>query len=60
LLLPLAPPARRVMVLEAYNSATHFATQQMRSYRTAFDLLARINRGFQTEFADLQLPISLN
>jgi len=39
---------------------THFATHQMRSYRTAFDLLARINRGFQAEFADLQVPISLN
>jgi hypothetical protein len=54
------PPTRRVMIWEAYNRATQFATHQMRSYRTAFDLLARINRGFQAEFADLQLPISLN
>jgi hypothetical protein len=54
------PPTRRVMIWEAYNRATHFATHQMRSYRTAFDLLAQINRGFQTEFTDLQVPISLN
>jgi hypothetical protein len=47
-------------VWDAYNRATHYATHRMRSYRTAFDLLARINRGFQSEFADLQVPISLN
>jgi hypothetical protein len=57
---PELSPTPRVMVWEAYNRATHFATHQMRSYRAAFDLLARINRGFQTEFAELQVPISLN
>jgi len=38
-------------VYEAYNVATYYATHQMRSYRTAFDLLERINRGFQEAFA---------
>jgi len=51
-------PARTVW--DAYNRATHFATHQMRSHRTAFDLLAQINRQFQTQFAELQVPISLN
>lgn len=37
-------------VYEAYNAATYYATHQMRSYRTAFDLLERINRGFQKHF----------
>jgi hypothetical protein len=32
----------------------------MRSHRTVFDLLAQINRGFQTQFADMQVPVSLN
>jgi hypothetical protein len=41
-------PARTVW--DAYNRATHFATHQMRSYRTAFDLLDRINRTFQERF----------
>ncbi len=54
------PSTRPIMIWEAYNHATQFATHQMRSYRPAFDLLARINRGFQSEFADLQVPISLN
>ena len=44
------PPTRRVSVWEAYNRATHFATHQMRSYRTAFDLLERVNRTFQERF----------
>ena len=44
------PPTRRVTVWEAYNRATHFATHQMRSYRTAFDLLERVNRTFQERF----------
>ena len=34
----------------AYNVATRYATHQMRSYRTAFDLLERVNRGFQKLF----------
>ncbi len=38
-------------VYDAYNTATHYATHEMRSYRTAFDLLAKINRGFQQHFA---------
>jgi hypothetical protein len=37
-------------VYDAYNVATRYATHQMRSYRTAFDLLDRINRGFQKQF----------
>jgi len=44
------PPTRRVTVWEAYNRATHFATHQMRSYRTAFDLLELVNRTFQERF----------
>jgi hypothetical protein len=50
------PPTRRVMIWEAYNRATHFATHQMRSYRTAFDLLARINRIFQLWYVVYQSP----
>lgn len=41
---------RKPTVYEAYNAATYYATHQMRSYRTAFDLLERINRGFQKQF----------
>ncbi len=37
-------------VYQAYNVATRYATHQMRSYRTAFDLLDRINHGFQKSF----------
>jgi len=37
-------------VFAAYNVATAYATHDTRSYRTAFDLLARINRGFQEAF----------
>ena len=35
---------------KAYNAATRYATHQMRSYRTAFNLLERINHGFQKLF----------
>lgn len=42
---------RAKTVYEAYNVATHYATHEMRSYRTAFDLLAKINRGFQQQYA---------
>jgi hypothetical protein len=42
-------------VYEACNAATYYATHQMRSYRTAFDLLERINQNFQEQF-----PLSLN
>lgn len=44
------PPTGRTTVWEAYNRATHFATHQMRSYRTAFDLLGQVNRIFQERF----------
>ena len=37
-------------VYGAYNAATWYATHEMRSYRTAFDLLERINHGFQERF----------
>lgn len=37
-------------VYDAYNSATWVATHQMRSARTAFELLARINSCFQERF----------
>ena len=32
------------------RAATDYATHQARSYRTAFNLLERINRGFQEAF----------
>lgn len=38
-------------VFHAYNAATAYATHEMRSVRTAFELLARINRGFQQQFS---------
>jgi hypothetical protein len=47
--------SRKPTVYEAYNVATYYATHQMRSYRTAFDLLERINRNFQKHF-----PLYLN
>ncbi len=34
-------------IFDAYNAATWYATHETRSYRTAFDLLERINRAFQ-------------
>jgi len=37
-------------VYAAYNAATWFATHEMRSFRGAFELLARINRAFQGRF----------
>jgi hypothetical protein len=37
-------------VYDAYNAATSVATHEMRSARTAFDLLAHINRRFQAQF----------
>lgn len=42
-------------VFDAYNLTTHHATHQMRSARSAFDLLERINLSFQKSF-----PISRN
>jgi Domain of unknown function (DUF932) len=41
---------RKPTVYEAYNAATFYATHKTRSYRIAFDLLERINRGFQKHF----------
>jgi hypothetical protein len=51
------------IVYDGYNTATYYATHKMRSYRTAFDLLERINRGFQKHFpvtseADPDRPLS--
>lgn len=46
---------RAVTVFGVYNAATAYATRQMRSYRGAFDALARINRTFQEQF-----PLSRN
>jgi hypothetical protein len=40
-------------VFDAYNIMTNFATHRMRSCRTAFDLLERINAGFQERFRSL-------
>jgi hypothetical protein len=37
-------------VFAAYNVMTDYATHRMRSYRTAFNLLERINAGFQETF----------
>ncbi len=37
-------------VYDAYNVATHYATHETRSHRTAFELLARINHGFQEAY----------
>jgi hypothetical protein len=42
-------------VYVAYNVATWYATHEMRSYRTAFDLLERVNCVFQKCF-----PLSSN
>ena len=39
--------ANATSVFDAHNVATDYATHATRSYRTAFDLLARVNRGFQ-------------
>jgi len=47
--------SRKPTVYEAYNASTYYATHQMRSYRTAFDLLERINCNFQKHF-----PLYLN
>ncbi len=43
-----------VTAYEAYNAATLYATHEMRSYRTAFYLLDRINRTFQKKFPATQ------
>ena len=48
--------SRRPTAYEVYNAATFYATHQTRSYRIAFDLLERINRGFQKHFSPLFDP----
>lgn len=40
----------RWSVYDAYNTATSIATHEMRSARTAFELLDRVNREFQQHF----------
>ena len=42
-----APPST---VFESYNRLTHHATHSMRSARTAFDMLERVNTAFQKAF----------
>ena len=37
-------------IFEAYNRLTHHATHSMRSARTAFDMLERVNSAFQKSF----------
>ena len=37
-------------VFDAYNRLTHHATHSMRSARTAFDMLERVNASFQRTF----------
>lgn len=37
-------------VYEVYGAATRYATHECRSYRTAFELLDKINAGFQRHF----------
>lgn len=37
-------------VFDAYNRLTHHATHSMRSARTAFEMLERVNHGFQKTF----------
>lgn len=43
--------SRPMTVFDAYNRMTYHATHQMRSARTAFNLLERINTEFQETFA---------
>jgi hypothetical protein len=42
--------ARPATAFDAYNRLTHFATHSMRSARTAFDMLERVNASFQRAF----------
>jgi len=48
--------SRRPTAYEVYNAATYYATHETRSYRIAFDLLERINRGFQKRFPSAHKP----
>ena len=42
--------AASATIFEAYNRLTHHATHSMRSARTAFDMLERVNTAFQKAF----------
>lgn len=44
-------------VFDAYNVMTNFATHSMRSARTAFDLLERVNTGFQKSFPVIEAEV---
>lgn len=44
-------------VFDAYNRLTHYATHNMRSARTAFDMLERVNAGFQKAFPVIESKV---
>lgn len=46
-------------VFDAYNAMTDFATHRTRSCRAAFDLLERINSGFQNAFPLSSEPVPM-
>jgi len=48
--------SHRPTAYDVYNAATFYATHETRSYRIAFDLLERINRGFQKHFPPALKP----
>jgi hypothetical protein len=48
-------------VFDAYNRLTHHATHSMRSARTAFDMLERVNAGFQKAYPLIDIePIGVH
>ena len=48
------PPAT---AFDAYNRLTHYATHSMRSARTAFDMLERVNESFQKTFPIIETKV---
>ncbi len=44
-------------VFDAYNRLTHHATHRMRSARTAFDMLERVNTSFQDRFPVIDVNV---
>jgi len=44
-------------VFDAYNRLTHHATHSMRSARTAFDMLERVNTSFQKAFPVIEAEV---
>jgi hypothetical protein len=44
-------------VFDLYNRLTHFATHSMRSARTAFDMLERVNGSFQRTFPGRDIEV---